>query len=192
MCDMSEKMVRLLERQIELQEEQNELLRENSQLLGEVLSSLDAIGNKEPTVVNVAPGATNLTANHTSVKPLLTEGKERGAAPPPDQKKLDLMMFGTADTAEWEIGTPFEVDHFWPKGKSNPGWVRVSIKHPSEDSLRARVEKGCLCGKAIHLKEANGDAFYSCEGLTQRGGCPYRPAAYFDKLTFLMNLPPAR
>ncbi len=190
MCVMSEKMVKLLEKQVELQEEQNELIRENTQLLGEVLNALDAIGNREPTVVNMAPGATNPTANHASVKPLLTEGK--GPAPAPDQKLLDLMTYGTSDPAEMEIGTLFETECFWPKGKSNPGWVRVSVKHPSKESLEARVAKGCICRKRIVLKENNGESFYSCEGLTRLGSCPYRPAAYFDKMTFLMNLPPQR
>ena len=180
-------MVKLLERQLELQEEQNELIRENSQLLGEVLDRLDMIANKE-SIVNVAPGATNVT----SVKNILNEEKKaRGAAPLPDQKLLDLMTFGTSDKSEWEIGTSHEINHFWPTGKANPGWVRVSIVHPSESSLKDRITKGCLCGKPIVLKEHNGESFYSCEALTQKGSCPYRPAAYFDKKTFLMNLPPA-
>ena len=179
-------MVKLLERQLELQEEQNELMRENSQLLGEMLDRLDAIANKE-SVVNVAPGV----ANVTSVKNILSEEKkDRGPAPFPDQKLLDLMTYGTSDKAEWEIGTPFEINHFWPTGKANPGWVRVSIVHPSDSSLQDRIAKGCLCGKPIVLKVHNGESFHSCEALTQKGSCPYRPAAYFDKKTFLMNLPP--
>lgn len=181
-------MIKLLERQVELLEEQNELIRENSQLFGEVLDRLDTIANKE-TYVNVQPGATNLTANHTSVKNVLAE---RGRAPTPDATLLDEAITGVKNFDGSFSISHFEVDHFWPTGKANPGWVRVSIKHPDEVSLRARVEKGCLCGKPIVLKEANGDKFYSCEALTQRGSCPYRPAAYFDKLTFLCNLPPQK
>ncbi len=175
-------MVKLLERQIELQEEQNELIRENTQLLGEMLDRLDVIASKE-SIVNVAPGATNLVANHTSVKNLLTEEKkERGPAPLPDSVALSKVLDGMDEATE--------VSHFWPTGKANPGWVRVSVKHPNEESLHDRVAKGCLCGRSIILRENNGDKFYSCEALTQKGSCPYRPAAYFDKLTFLANLPP--
>lgn len=175
-------MVKLLERQVELQEEQNELIRENSQLLSEVLDKLDMIANKE-AIVNVAPGATNLSASHTSVKNILIEGKkERGPAPMPEPTLLSKVLDGMEGVSE--------VSHFWPTGKANPGWVRVSVKHPCESSLQDRIAKGCLCGKPIILKEVNGDKFHSCEALTQKGSCPYRPAAYFDKLTFLVNLPP--
>jgi len=177
-------MVKLLERQIELQEEQNDLIRENSQLLAEMLDKLDALANKE-TYVNVQSGGTHLTANHTSVKNILTEDKkERSPAPLPDTLLLTKMLEGME-------GTP-EVSHFWPPGRANPGWVRVSVKHPSDTSLQERVAKGCLCGRPIILRENNGDTFYSCEALTQKGSCPYRPAAYFDKLTFLCNLPPQK
>jgi len=185
-------MVKLLERQVELQEEQNELIRENSQLLAEVLSKLDTIANKE-TVINVGSGGTNLAANHTSVKNILAEDKkDRGPAPEPDSMLLEKTIYGTNDPNEIDFKTQFEVEHFWPTGKANPGWVRASVKHPNEGSLHGRIAKGCLCGKPIVLKENNGDKFYSCEALTQRGSCPYRPAAYFDKLTFLANLPPKK
>lgn len=178
---------------LDLLSEQNELVRENNQLLGEMLGKLDTLVEK-PAYVNVQPGGTVIDATtRTSVKNILNEGKvDRGPAPQPDQKLLDLMTFGTDDISEWEIGTPYEISHFWPTGKSNPGWVRVSIKHPSDSSLRDRIAKGCLCGRPIVLKEHNGESFYSCEALTQKGSCPYRPAAYFDKMTFLMNLPPQK
>jgi len=183
-------MVELLERQIELQEEHNELLRENSQLLGDVLNSLETISNRPPAVVNVGSGGTHvdtkIDAPHTSVKNIINEGKkDRGPAPHPDSKLLLKAMEGTPD------GYMPEVSFFWPTGKANPGWVRVSIKHQSEESLKARVACGCLCGQPIVLKEHNGEQFYSCEALTKKGSCPYRPAAYLDKLTFLLNLPPA-
>ena len=172
-----------------------ELLAENNQLLGEMLNKLDMLAEREPTVVNVAPGATNIdaTSRTTSVKNILNEGKaEKGPAPLPDQGLLDQMTYGTKDSNEWDIGTPYEISHFWPTGRANPGWVRVSIKHPSEQSLRDRIAKGCLCGRPIILKENNGDPFHTCEAVAQKATCPYRPAAYFDKQTFLMNLPPAK
>lgn len=177
---------------LSLLEEQNELVRENSQLLGEVLEKLDTIANKE-TYVNVQPGATHLTANHTEVKNLLTEDKkERGPVPKPDAVLFDEVITGHKNFDGSYATSHFETDVFWPTGKANPGWVRVKVTHPSKESLSDRLEKGCLCGKPIVLKELNGDKFWSCEALTKKGSCPYRPAAYFDKLTFLCNLPPAK
>ncbi len=179
-------MVELLERQIELQEEQNELLRENSQLLGDVLNSLETLSNRPPAVVNVGSGGVHNDAPQTtSVKNILNEKVERGPVPKPDEKLMDEVLSGAPDSSEISV--------FWPTGKANPGWVRVSVKHPSEESLRARIAKGCLCGQPIVLKEHNGESFYSCEALTKKGSCLYRPAAYFDKKnTFLVNLPPAK
>lgn len=187
MRSMDEKMVSLLERLIELQEESNEQQREVTQLLGELLNATDAVANRQPAIVN-----NTLPVQNTSVRNILNEGAEKGPAPPPDEQLLDLAIHGTLEINDQTAGKYYEVDHFWPKGKANPGWVRVSIKHPNEESLRKRVGMGCLCGKAIVLKELNGDSFYSCEALTQKGSCPYRPAAYFDKLTFLCNLPPRK
>lgn len=182
-------MVELLERQVELLEEQNEAIRENSQLLGDVLNALETIGNRPPAVVNVGSGGTHvdtqIDAAHTSVKNIINEGKkDHGPAPNPDPQLLAKAV------GDMPGGYAPEVSHFWPKGKANPGWVRVSITHPSKESLTDRVAAGCLCGKPIVLKEHNGESFYSCEALTKKGSCPYRPAAYFDKFTFLVNLPP--
>lgn len=187
MRSMDEKMVSLLERLIELQEESNEQQREVTQLLGELLNATDTVANRQPMIVNNA-----LPVENTSVKNILNEGAQKGPVPPPDDMLLEKAIYGTNDPSEQPVGTYYDVDHFWPKGKANPGWVRVSIKHPSEASLVARLEKGCLCGKPIVLKTHNGESFHSCEALTQKGSCPYRPAAYFDKLTFLCNLPPKK
>jgi hypothetical protein len=176
-------MVTLLERLVELQEEANEQQREITQLLGELLNASD-----KPVVVN------NLSSpvENTSVKNILNEGAKTAPPPPPDEMLLDKAIHGTTEINETTAGVYYDVDHFWPKGKANPGWVRVSIKHPDEESLSRRIAMGCLCGKPIVLKTHNGESFHSCEALTQKGSCPYRPAAYFDKRTFLCNLPPKK
>ncbi len=174
-------IIELLEKQNVSQEEQNELSREQNQLLGAVLDSLDTLANR----------STITSSTDTNPIPNVSSGK--GPVPMPDQKALDMVIFGTSDSNEQEIGTLYEFNGaFWPKTKAPPGWVRVSIKHPSEECLRSRIVKGCLCGRSIILKEHNGDSFYTCEALTQKGSCSYRPAAYFDKLTFLSNIPPAK
>ena len=186
-------MVELLERQIELAEEQNELIRENSQLLGDMLNSLETIFNR-PCVVNVASEGQHVETlidipHTTSVKNILTE--QKGPVPQPDAEALMLAFYGTAGPNDADTEVPiFNV--FWPKANARPGWVRVSIQHPNATSLNERVRQGCMCGKAIVLKEHNGDSFYTCEALTQKGSCVYRPAAYFDKFTFLTNLPPTK
>ncbi len=188
-------MVELLERQVELQEEQNELLRENSQLLGDVLNSLETLSNQPPAIVNVGPGGqhidTNIDAPHTttSVKNILTE--QKGPVPTPDQEALKQAVFGGLDPLNASL-VGWDISFFWPKAKAPQGWLRASVKHADEASWKARVADGCLCGKPIVLKEHNGDTFYSCEALTQKGSCNYRPAAYADKLTFLTNLPPSK
>ncbi len=188
-------MVELLERQIELLEEQNELTRENSQLLGDVLNSLDNIGNRPgvPTFAITADEKALASIELSNYVPNVAEKKkDRGPVPRPDAKLLDLATYGTTDVGHAELAQPLEVSHFWPTGKANPGWVRVSVKHGNKESLDVRIARGCLCGSVIVLKKHNGDAFYTCEALTQKGSCPYRPAAYYDKLTFLANLPPAK
>ncbi len=185
--EIADQMIKLLERQIELQEEQNELVRENTQLLGDVLNSLDTLGNRPPTVVNVgAGGVHNEMPSTTSVQPILTE--QKGPVPPPEPAALLQAMHGPAGVQPGEEASP-DYDVFWPKSHAKPGWVRVSIKHPNKDSLAERVRRGCLCGKPIVVKEHNGDSFHTCEALTKKGSCNYRPAAYFDKLTFLTNVP---
>ncbi len=187
--EIADRMISLLERQIDLAEEQNDLVRENTQLLGDVLNSLDNLGNR-PMVVNVGPEGqpVDLPIDVTAT----TKKKNTTPAPPPDSQLLDLATYGTIHVGHAELAKPYEVSHFWPSGKANPGWVRVSIKHATKESLNDRIDCGCLCGNAIVLKEHNGDSFYTCEALTRKGSCPYRPAAYFDKLTFLVNLPPAK
>jgi len=179
---MSNRMVELLERQIELFEEQNELVRENSQLLGDMLNSLEMIANR-PTVIN------NSASEIVSVKPLLTE--QKGPVPSPDAEALMLAFYGAAGPDEKDIEVP-SFDVFWPK-KDARGWVRVSIKHPSKDSLSERVRRGCMCGKQIILKEVNGESFHTCEAVAQKGSsCSYRPAVNYDACTFLTNLPPTK
>ena len=166
---------------IELLEEQNEILRENSQLLGDVLNSLDKLSNTQPVINN-------------TTTPINTPMIKRGPAPSPNCEALAMAMYGRMD-AEIPETLP-EIEVFWPKdslkSKVPSDWVRVSIKHPSSDSLTTRVLRGCLCGRAIVLKEHDGGSFYTCEALALKGSCPHRPAAYFDKLTFLTNLPPQK
>jgi hypothetical protein len=183
--EIADRMISLLEKQVELQEESNELARENNQLLGDVLQSLDTLANR-PAVVNMAPGSTHIDTN---VDVSTTKNVVKEPTPKPDAEALFKAMFGDAGPDDEAPMPDFSV--FWPK-KGPAGWVRVSIQHPSGDSLTERVRRGCLCGKPIVLKELNGGTFYTCEAVSLKGSCSYRPAAYFDKNTFLTNLPPEK
>ena len=185
-------MIGLLDKLVETQEEQNEILREHTQLLGDVLSSLDRIGNGNvQPVVNVGSGGTNIDASHvTNVVPQ----KATGPVPPPDADALLTAQHGSP--ADETLMIYPEHDVYWPKMSPKAvvpdGWVRVTIEHKIEDSLSKRLRKGCLCGQRIVLKEHNNSSFYTCEALTQKGSCPYRPTASYEKLTFTTNLPPQR
>lgn len=163
-----------VERMLSLLEDQVELAREQNQLLGELLGALDNLKDR-PTGPNV-----------------LTEAAVKPPVPEPDMERLTQAMFADGKSPDIRPD-PAGFDVFWPKAKALPGWVRVSVKHPDSASLSARLQAGCLCGKAIILKEMpDGSSFYTCEALTQRGSCAYRPGAYFDKLTFVCNLPPKK
>lgn len=155
----------------ELLETQNELLNESNILKGEMLSSLDEIKNRL---------STNDYDKPMSMPPQLAE-----VIPNPDINYIDSIALSKAidnlDAAEVSV--------FWPKIKTKKGWARVSIKHPSLDSLTARIAKGCLCGKNIVIKKTENAEFFTCEGVI-KGRCDYRPAIYADKMTFLTNLPP--
>lgn len=182
MCVMTGKESIGFTRIVELLEEQNELTRENNQLLGDVLNSLDNLGTRA-----------TIGSNDGLIPPPPNAKTSNDPAPKPDSAMLELAIYGLDVVPVLELATLYETSHFWPKPNKSPhGWVRVSIKHPSEESLQKRVDRGCLCGKPIVPKEHNGDFFLTCEALSQKGSCPYRPAAYFDKLTFLTNLPPAK
>lgn len=153
---------------LDVLEEHRELLQEHGQLLGEILSLLDDIRNAK---------------EQSSVRMPITE-----AVAPPDADYVDSTMLSKAigDAKNTEISI------FWPKAKAPKGWARVSVQHTDLLSLNKRISKGCLCGKAIVTRKFNDDEFLSCEGVVQKGGCDYRPAVYFDKLTFLTNLPPKK
>lgn len=158
-----------------LLEEQNELLREHVQLTGELINVVEKRFDSRLESPNSAILLQSKAAT-TRPNPTLSP------CPSPDPIELEKALSGSLQ----------EYDVFWPKAKAPPSWVRVSVKHSDLNSLSTRIAQGCLCGKAIVLRKNNESEFFSCEGITQRGSCNYRPAVQVDNLAFVINLPPCK
>lgn len=172
MRGMDETTLQLLEKL----DEQIELQRESNQLLGEVLNSLDRLHH---------------AAGPSAGPRVLLDAKAPEPAKPAAPADLEAFKGAFQGSTQDLVALYEATKPFVPKCQAPQGWVRVSVKLPSEEAWRAQLEKGCPCGGRITLKEANGASFYSCEKVT-KGGCSYRPAAHLDKLAFLFNLPPSK
>lgn len=169
----------LLTKLVELLENQNEILNESNILKGEILHALDELKN------GILNSYSKVHTNTTFVPNIDDSSTINPDLDYVDQEELSKAFGELLETEVQQISV------FWPKNKKSTrrGWARVSIKHPNLKSLKKRISCGCLCGNQIVIKKLdNSDEFFTCANATS--GCPYRPAAYLDQLTFLTNLPP--
>lgn len=170
MCIMSNPEFKEL---LKLIEEQNEILSEQNVLHGEILNALDDLKS-----VFLAT-KTESTVSKSEPK----ETRENPCLEDVDQAALAKAINGLTNP---------EISVFWPKVKSPPNWVRVSIVHEDLSTLQACIKRGCLCGGEIILKKTPSAEFFTCDNVIKKG-CSYRPA--FDTAPiprFITNLPPKK